>query len=339
MHRFLLCVSLLLLLPLVASGAGAPIQLGDILVADQGLGSPGLLDGAVIRVDPVTGAQTVITSGVNLLNPGGVAVEPEGTILVMDAGEFRSDDAKLVRVVPESGAQSVLSSGDNFNDAVGIAVTPSGRIFVAEPGVGGAADGKIIEVDPTTGAQIVIATGIDFWGVSIASDGELWITDNGADSFAGVLYRLDPDGGLPQAVSSGGDFGFLRGIAEDSNGQVLVADRDAFGGAGAVFRVNPSDGIQFTLSTGSPLNDPVDVAVEQSGDIVVVDFRSFQSDQGVYRIDAGTGVATALSTGGNFVSIKGITVVPEAPAGWLGFAATALIAGLRGRRALPIFRG
>ncbi len=84
---------------------------GDILVADASAG--------VIRVDPVTGAQTIVSSGGLLQSIHSVAVEANGDIVVADTGA-----AAVIRIDPVTGAQSIVSSGGTLGWPWGIAVVP-----------------------------------------------------------------------------------------------------------------------------------------------------------------------------------------------------------------------
>jgi DNA-binding beta-propeller fold protein YncE len=71
---------------------------GDILVADRD--AFGGFLGAVIRIDPLSGAQTTVSEGGTFVDPTGVALEADGgDILVADAR------AGVIRVDPRSGAQ------------------------------------------------------------------------------------------------------------------------------------------------------------------------------------------------------------------------------------------
>ena len=90
--------------------AAAP---GDVYVTDRDAGPGG--SGAVLRVDPATGAQTVIASGGDLADPTGIAVDlfaPGATdsLLVADPSALGGTGA-LFRVDPASGAVQVVSSG------------------------------------------------------------------------------------------------------------------------------------------------------------------------------------------------------------------------------------
>jgi hypothetical protein len=80
--------------------------------------------GGVIRVDPVTGAQTVISSGGFFVSPRGVAIDRNGDILVADISAFGGSGG-VIRVNATTGAQSVVSSGGRFVDPEGIMVVPS----------------------------------------------------------------------------------------------------------------------------------------------------------------------------------------------------------------------
>jgi hypothetical protein len=62
-----------LLLTIVGSAKPGPLAPGDILA----IGSHG-----VVKVDPVTGVQTVLSSGGLFTNPTGIAVDASGNIFV-----------------------------------------------------------------------------------------------------------------------------------------------------------------------------------------------------------------------------------------------------------------
>jgi hypothetical protein len=85
---------------------------GQILVLSLAL--PGTLDGtAVIRIDPVTGAQTLVTTRGLLNYPCGIAVEADGQILV--SGQIVVADTVVhgvIRVDPVTGAQTVVTTDD-----------------------------------------------------------------------------------------------------------------------------------------------------------------------------------------------------------------------------------
>ena len=60
---------------------------GSLLVADMGAyatPTDRTPDGRIIRVDPVTGQQSLVTSGNLLVDPAGLAVAPDGLIYVVE---------------------------------------------------------------------------------------------------------------------------------------------------------------------------------------------------------------------------------------------------------------
>jgi Ca2+-binding RTX toxin-like protein len=108
---------------------------GRILVADgdsQGVSG----NGAVIRVDPVTGQQTAVSNdtintGTDLFNtPTGDAVDPSGAILVTEADTQSAPfTGAVIRVDPVSGQQTALSTNeisgpDLLSEPGGVAVFP-----------------------------------------------------------------------------------------------------------------------------------------------------------------------------------------------------------------------
>jgi PKD repeat protein len=71
----------------------------------------------IIRVDPVTGDQTIISSEVYLISPVGIAIEESGAILVADNGMGGTvpTHGGIIRVDPVTGAQTVLVSEETSN--------------------------------------------------------------------------------------------------------------------------------------------------------------------------------------------------------------------------------
>jgi sugar lactone lactonase YvrE len=265
---------------------------GQILVVDvnafgtAGSGSSG--PGGVVRVDPRTGAQTVVSKGGYFKTPLSVAVEADGNILVADDDAFAGNHGGVIRVNPVTGAQSIVSQGGNFIDPYGIAVLPNKDILVADQdafggptgmpcgnGVAGNGRGGIIKVNPTTGAQTIVS-----------KDGNFCDAD-GAE--------LAPNGGL------------------------YVADLTAFGGPGGVICVNPSTGTQYVISQKGSFSEPSDVAITPTNNLYVTDHNGVSPGGSntpvVYKVDNATGAQTVLSYNGSFVRPEHIAVVPGLPAG------------------------
>jgi hypothetical protein len=101
---------------------------GAILVVDLNAGTNS--QGALFEVDPATGSRTVLSDfgvGANQgVDPRGVAVQPNGTILVVDAGAGTNGQGALFVVFPDTGNRTVLSDfGVGANQGVdprGVAV-------------------------------------------------------------------------------------------------------------------------------------------------------------------------------------------------------------------------
>ena len=133
---------------------------GGLVVVD--MGTPDQKDGAVIRVDPVTGRQSLVSGrgvgGDNFYDPSGIAIAPGGALYVLDTLAGTNSGA-VIRVDPSTGAQQVIASNLNspglFDLPFGIAVDTDGTIVVANRALGGALPidciiptGRVIRVFP-----------------------------------------------------------------------------------------------------------------------------------------------------------------------------------------------
>jgi Ca2+-binding RTX toxin-like protein len=147
---------------LFANPSGIAVERdGTILVADPDSPAPASgTDGAIIAVDPVTGAQRLVTnndaSQADLFgDPLGIAIETPGTLLVANASPTPAANG-VVLVNRSSGQQYGLATEGMFTTPTGIAEDLDGRAVVADSGAFGGTGG-VIRVDPATGTQVAIS--------------------------------------------------------------------------------------------------------------------------------------------------------------------------------------
>jgi sugar lactone lactonase YvrE len=276
-------------------------------------------------VDPASGAQTTVSSGGVFAYPFGIALAPDGDILVVDRDAFPDASGgrgSVIRVDPTSGIQTVVSSGGNFRSPSGIVATTSGDIFVVDGSAFGSA-GAIIRVNPVTGEQTTVSSAGDLGGpsgIALDANGDILVAGHLALTGRGAIIRVDSLTGAQTIVSSSDDFVDPIGIVVDGSGDIWMVDRSAFGGYGAVFKVDSLTGAHTTVSSGGFFGDPTGIALAGNGDILVTDNTGdgipltpdclTGSPGGVIRVDPVTGAQTILSTCGSFYDPARIVIVP-----------------------------
>jgi sugar lactone lactonase YvrE len=248
---------------------------GNLVVAD--LGVPNRKDGAVIRVDPLTGRQNLVSSGGEFFDPAGIAVAADGQLYVVD-NRAPDNDGAVIRVDPRSGAQSLVTErldapGRNELDLpFGIAVEQDGNLVVANrvspdplPLVCHAL-GKVVRVDPVSGHQqrLHSAPGHIAWplGLAIAPDGDI-VVANECGSHGGLIL-LDRRGLGQRLITPNTDQDVLvtpERIAFDPAGDLLVSDFNAGPDEeGGIVRVDRETGGQTLVSAGDLFNHPLGIA-------------------------------------------------------------------------------
>jgi len=117
--------------------ASAQLNPGDVVVADrdadpQGIGGN---TGAILRVDPASGAVSVLATSSMFVDPRGVAVDGAGAVLVADASAdpnlLGGNPGAIFRIAPGQ-APAVLATSPQFVDPWGIAVDGSGNVVVSD---------------------------------------------------------------------------------------------------------------------------------------------------------------------------------------------------------------
>lgn len=308
---------------------------GELLVADSAAFSQTRNSGGVIRVDPATGAQTIVSEGGWLVTPHGVTVDSAGRILVVDVNAFGGPGG-VVRINPANGAQTVVSREGFFSTPVGIDVEADGDIVVADDDAFGGRGG-VIRVDPNTGAQSIVSSGgafVDPYGLGVRAGGAILVADQDAypdgsgvcgggfpQNGRGGVIRVDPVSGAQTKITSSGHLCDPDGAEVAPNGGFYIADLSAFAsGHGGVICVVPDTGTQHAISQAGSFRQPADVAVAASGDLFVSDQDALTPPGGpdtgaVFHVDPISGAQTPVSSGGSFVRPEGIAVVPGLPPG------------------------
>jgi RTX calcium-binding nonapeptide repeat (4 copies) len=204
---------------------------GFLAVADFEAGEG--QEGALIRVNPRTGAETLIadnsTSSADLfLEPVNVGVARSGAPIALEYAGPGASDPGLIRIALRTGQQTALSLGGAFSAPYGLTVLPNNRLIVADEDAFAGSGGGLIAVNPRTGAQRPISS---------------------------------------NAISGPDLFDEPSGVVREPRGSYAVVDWHAFAGNdGGVIRVNPRTGAQRTLASNERpgpdlFGDPFDIVV------------------------------------------------------------------------------
>jgi Ca2+-binding RTX toxin-like protein len=219
---------------------------GQILVADpEAFGK-----GAIIRVNPGTGNRNVVASGAPFGRPTGLALSPDGTLLVAGSG------GHFITRIERSGTRTIVADG--IGSPQGLALLSSDVLLVS-----GFNPASVRLIDLRFGGTSTIASGppLDLpTGIATAADGSILVADRVARS----VFRLES--GRKVAVASGGLLQSPNGIAIAPNGVIFVADPEAagqvVGSSGAILRIDPRTGSVTALATGPVPTEPTGIAIE-----------------------------------------------------------------------------
>jgi hypothetical protein len=296
--------------------AEAELKPGDIVYTDSGDGIQGA---AILKADPQTGQESVISHGGYLGsfgNPTGVVCDRNGQFIV-------ANEACLLQIDPITGRQTLIRDASGAPGGFwSVALDHHGDILVA-------AEKAILRVAPLSGQTQVVSSGGHFTVVlSVAvgaKDDDLFVTnvryDVAFSGWVGEIIRVNPHNGRQTVVSQAGYLTFLLGIAVSGNDIYVTGlkTHDQNFGIGQVTHVDARTGIQRVVSQGGYLVRPVGIAVDQNGQLIVADpytinpqspgLSSGGYDGAILRIDPATGEQTLLARGqGSFLNPCGVAV-------------------------------
>ena len=282
---------------------------GDVIVGETlGLGGScpgGLTCGGLVKVDPVTGGETLLSSNTMPINAAsqyfgqvnGVTINQAGQILVSDWGGCVGC-GKVIEVDPTNGKETLISANTmaiNFDSQFlqypqGLTIDSAGNIYVADALAFGSGGG-IVEIDQSTGKQTelssnelpVNATSQYFTGIGglvFDSAGSILAADWGGGHNPGQIIQVDPGTGKESVFASNAMpvnagtqyFNQPAGITIDQDGNVYVADEGAFCtlGCGGVIEVNPLTRAEQEISSNLMSLNSSSPLFAQPWDVAVV---------------------------------------------------------------------
>lgn len=193
--------------------------------------------GEVVETTIATGSQRLVApAGGNLVDLRGIAVERDGSLLVVSTGATD----RLVRIDPATGAQEPLLTGPPLIDPRAVMVRPDGDLVLGDQG--GAGDGFILGVDLPAVTPSVISGGTFYANTSVP----------------GAL-ALDTQGriiGADRNTGGGNTFGRLFAVSTAGTpSDIVPATTQQLIEPSGLAIVPPKCGGQFATIVGTPGKD------------------------------------------------------------------------------------
>lgn len=273
-------LNLLAALPLCTPSAAAQIVRGnDIVVGDY-------YANGVFRVDPATGAATLLRAGAPFQGVSDADVTRNGEVLICDWG------AGAIFALDQGGALTTLASG--LPGPIRMAMDHDGSVVVTA-----LTSGQLLRVS-ANGAVSTIAAGFARpFAVCVEPAGDYLVTED----LSGLLWRVDRSSGGKSLIASG--LNLAQGVANFANGDYAVSS----GHPDFIKRV-PRAGGPATLLVGSPpLGNPDDLHADGAGGFFVSESGNPFGHR-ITHVDA-LGNLSVVSSDPLFQNPEGLGVAPS----------------------------
>ncbi|MBI2700135.1 MULTISPECIES: serine/threonine-protein kinase PknD [Mycobacterium] len=277
---------------LIIGAAAAAVLLVVIAATAFFLTRPG---GNGSSTQNATGQQTMPFNGLNFrFAPGGVAVDPSGTIYVTNQTMYGR-----VVALPDGSTSPTVKPFNGLYEPQGIAVDAAGKIYVSD------FNNRVVALAGGSNNQVVLPfNGLNYpEGVAVDPQGSVYVADRGNNRVLKLAAGSNAQTELPFQGLKNPD-----GVALDSEGNIYVTDTDnnrvlmldagtsnqtvlpftgmsapwgiTVDGAGNVYVTEHDNNVVAKLPAGATasvelpfngLNTPLSVAVDKKGNVYVAD--------------------------------------------------------------------
>jgi len=281
---------------LITSSAGfitptgiAPAVAGNVFITDEPGGIFGTQPGALWFVNVRSGVQSLVSSGGLFDHPVDLAVEPSGTLIVVNTGSAANNYAgSLVRLDPQTGIQTLVSSFPADTGLNKIAIGSDGTIYVGAIS-NGSTPGRIYAVNPVTGVATTFSSG---GSLSLVEGLAIYHAPPSTGGLGDVSATLDPATGLLSI--NGGSANDVIFIQQSSPGVLQVSNA----GASVNFNLSSVTGINVQLLDS---NDQVAInGVSVPGDLFI---SAGHGSDTITLAGVAAGRINVMATGADVVSV------------------------------------
>ena len=234
----------------------------------------------IVRLES-NASQTLVTSGGNISNSFGLAIDSSGNLYVGDINSkiikispggaqsvFIADPGgipygmtcddndnlyftkgqQIIKVTP-TGVQSAFSSYGYLSLPTGLAFDSNGNLYVANYS---SATNSVVKITPA-GVQSVFTQGGNItnpWAVAIDGNDNLYVTEFNDSTLASSIIKVTP-AGVQSVYASGGSLDMPRGLAIDSDGNLYAGNYTG----DAIVKID-TGGSQSVFASGGYLYGP-----------------------------------------------------------------------------------
>jgi len=161
--------------------------------------------GRVIKIDPDTGLQTLITEGDPLLDPEDVAIDAEGDLIVANGDGPDGSVGGIYRVTLDGVVSVINTSYCETCNPESVDIGEDGTIYVADedaPNNTQDGDGAVLSIDPDTNVVTIISAINGFDRLTGIVKGSLYVADRdvGCDS-DGAIFEINISTGAATIIS------------------------------------------------------------------------------------------------------------------------------------------
>ena len=187
------------------------------------------------------GSVRVRPAPLDLVEPTGIDVAPDGSLLVVEFGRLR-----LIRVDAAGRVTRLAELAKPW----GVSRASTGSIYVSDLG-------WVKRIDSRRAPEIVatVDAGVEVGPVAVTASGDV------VYSTVSALFRLPQGAGTPQQLAQGVPFSGPHGIAVAADGALLVSDT----GNNLIRRIDPA----VSVSTFAAIGHPRGIDVASDGSVYV----------------------------------------------------------------------